>query len=98
MTKTQLIDELHVRLDEKYGYSKGVIRAVLEQLPDVVMTGLHEDGEVVLPGIGKLKIARRAARTGRNPRTGETIEIPARPAAKFVPAKPFKTAIEEECA
>lgn len=45
------------------------------------------DAEVVLPGLGKLKTTTRAARTGRNPKTGEPVEIPERIAVKFAAGK-----------
>ena len=45
------------------------------------------DAEVVLPGLGKLKATTRAARTGRNPQTGEPVEIPERMAVKFAAGK-----------
>ncbi|WP_237755347.1 MULTISPECIES: HU family DNA-binding protein, partial [Pseudomonas] len=45
------------------------------------------------PGIGKLKVSERPARTGRNPQTGKAIEIAAKRVAKFVPAKALTDAI-----
>ncbi len=45
------------------------------------------DAEAVLPGLGKLKATTRAARTGRNPQTGEPVEIPERTAVKFAVGK-----------
>ena len=45
------------------------------------------DAEAVLPGLGKLKATTRAARTGRNPQTGEPVEIPERMAVKFAAGK-----------
>ena len=45
------------------------------------------DAEAVLPGLGKLKATTRAARTGRNPKTGEPVEIPERMAVKFSAGK-----------
>ena len=45
------------------------------------------DAEAVLPGLGKLKATTRAARTGRNPQTGEPVEIPERMAVKFSAGK-----------
>ncbi|RPI50923.1 MAG: HU family DNA-binding protein [Chloroflexi bacterium] len=47
----------------------------------------------VLPGIGRSVLAKRKARTGRNPVTGETIKIPAKTVVKIRPAKAFKEAI-----
>jgi DNA-binding protein HU-beta len=45
-------------------------------------------------GLGTLKVVQRAARNGRNPRTGEPVKIPAKRAAKFVPGKVLKDALK----
>ncbi|RMM77759.1 hypothetical protein ALQ75_200034 [Pseudomonas savastanoi pv. glycinea] len=62
-------------------------RKALEQLGQIVADQLESGAEITLPGIGKLKVAERPARTGRNPSTGAAIEIAAKKAIKFVPAK-----------
>ena len=51
------------------------------------------DAEAVLPGLGKLKATTRAARTGRNPQTGEPVEIPERMAVKFSASKALEDTI-----
>ena len=56
---------------------------VIDAVIDAITVGLLEDGEVTLRGFGSLKIVEAAARTGRNIKTGETIEIPARSRVKF---------------
>lgn len=66
---------------------------VLRGLADAAMAELHDGGEVTLIGIGKLKASTRVARTGRNPKTGESIEIPAKNTVKFSPAKTMTDAI-----
>ena len=53
----------------------------------------REKGEVPLPGLGKLKTEARAARTGRNPQTGEEIQIAAKTVVKFSAAKVLKDAL-----
>ncbi len=60
---------------------------MLDQLSQVVNDALDNDGEITLPGVGKLKVAERPARTGRNPQTGAAIEIAAKKVIKLVPAK-----------
>ena len=50
-------------------------------------------GQFVVPGLGKAVKANRKARTGRNPRTGEAIQIPAKTVVKFRLAKAFKDAV-----
>lgn len=62
----------------------------LSGLGEAVRAALAKGERVVLPGIGTLCCAQRKARTGRNPRTGEEIDIPARKAVKFSPAAVVK--------
>lgn len=64
-------------------------QATIEALMAVFKTTLQSGEEVTLPGIGKLKVAVRPARTGRNPKTGESIAIPAKRVVKFTPASEF---------
>mgnify|MGYP003488189940 CR=1 FL=1 len=80
-------DQLITDIAEATDLSKASVRAVLEQLSEIVSDALENQDEVTLPGIGKLKVNARPARTGRNPQTGKAIEIAARNAVKFVPAK-----------
>ncbi len=86
MNKAQLIDAIHDRVNAH----RSDIAAVLDAQADVIAGHLQAGGagaQATLPGLGKLKAATRAARTGRNPQTGQTVEIPARTAVKFVPGK-----------
>lgn len=74
------------------------IEAVLEAAGSVIAQHFAAadagvDAEVVLPGLGKLKATTRAARTGRNPATGEPIEIPERMAVKFSASKALEDTI-----
>ena len=62
----------------------------LSALGEAVRAALAKGEKVVLPGIGTLCCAQRRARTGRNPRTGEEIHIPAKTAVKFSPATAMK--------
>ena len=63
------------------------VEAVLKMLGAVAARELAAGGEVPLPGLGKLKTKDRAARMGRNPRTGEAVTIPARRVVVFAPSK-----------
>ena len=83
ITKDQLISDLAEATD----LQKSDVRALLDQLGDIVADALENDGEINLPGIGKLKVSERPARTGRNPATGKAIQIAAKKAIKLVPAK-----------
>lgn len=66
----------------------------LERFGDIAAAELLGGGEIPLPGVGKLVIKKRAARKGRNPRTGKEITIPASKVAKFTPGKGLKDAIK----
>ncbi|MBB4864450.1 DNA-binding protein HU-beta [Pseudomonas nitritireducens] len=83
MTKDQLVRDIAESLD----LTQAAVRGVFEQLAQIAQDSLENDGELTLPGIGKLKVSERAARTGRNPQTGKTIEIAAKKAVRLVPAK-----------
>ncbi|PTU73553.1 HU family DNA-binding protein [Pseudomonas mangrovi] len=83
MTKDQLISDIADAVD----LPKAKVRAVLDQLSEVVADTLENGSELTLPGIGKLKVGDRPARTGRNPQTGKSIQIAAKKVVKFVPAK-----------
>ncbi len=89
MSKDQLITDIAEATDA----SKATVRAVLEQLSEIVSDALENYDEITLPGIGKLKVADRPARTGRNPQTGKAIEIAAKKVIKYVPAKALNDAI-----
>lgn len=89
ITKDQLISDLSEAID----LQKSDVRALLEQLGEIVADALENDGEISLPGIGKLKVNERPARTGRNPQTGKAIEIAAKKVVKYVPAKALTDAI-----
>lgn len=88
MNKSQLIDAIA----HDTGLPKNAIETVLESAGRVIAqhfaaTDAGVDAEAVLPGLGKLKATTRAARTGRNPQTGEPVEIPERMAVKFAAGK-----------
>lgn len=68
--------------------------AALDSLCEVAVAELLGGGEVPLPGLGKLKLRKTAARKGRNPRTGETLDIPAGKKVLFVPGKDLKDALK----
>jgi DNA-binding protein HU-beta len=74
---------------------KTTARNALDQLGQIVADQLESGSEITLPGIGKLKITERPARTGRNPSTGAAIEIAAKKVVKFVPAKVLTDSINK---
>jgi DNA-binding protein HU-beta len=61
---------------------------------DVITKTLKKKGKVTLVGFGTFSVSKRAARKGRNPRTGKEIKIPAKNVPKFSPGKELKTAVK----
>lgn len=66
------------------------VESVLKELQNVIVSQMKEGSEVRLLGFGTFKTVQREAREARNPRTGEKLEIPARPIVRFVPGKRLK--------
>ncbi|AVB23387.1 MULTISPECIES: HU family DNA-binding protein [Pseudomonas syringae group] len=89
LTKDQFIAVIAEAIDAP----KNTTGKALEQLGQIVADQLGNGAEITLPGIGKLKVAERPARTGRHPSTGAAIEIAAKKVIKFVPAKVLNDAI-----
>ena len=70
------------------------VNEVIKAFEEAIMRSLSQGGEVRIAGFGTFKTSARSARTSRNPRTGEPVEVPARTAARFIPGKGLKTAAE----
>ena len=79
MNKTELINEVSKRTEVPKATVKKVVDATFNVIADV----LNWDGKVQLVGLGSFYVTTRKARKGRNPRTGEVIEIPARKVVRF---------------
>lgn len=90
MTKKDLI----TTISDKTSLPKTNVQAVLMGIEAVLLDQLNESGELTLPGIGKFHVADRAARTGRNPRTGEPVEIEAKRVVKFTASKSLKESLD----
>lgn len=85
--------ELILKTAQVSGISKKDVEHVLKTAGDVIGAALVEEGEAILPGLGKLITEQKAERTGRNPATGAAMTIPARKAVKFKVAKALKDAV-----
>src|SRR4030088_1986669 len=68
---------------EKHGMKRGQVKEFFDELYNLASSEVKSNGEFVLPGFGKLVRSERKAREGRNPATGETIQIPAKTTLKF---------------
>lgn len=83
MTKSELIGQIA----ENAGISKSDADKAYDAIISAIKSGLKQDGNVPLTGLGTFKVTHRAARMGRNPSTGETIQIAAKNVLKFKASK-----------
>jgi DNA-binding protein HU-beta len=90
MTRTELIEAMA----ERASMDRKDVKQFLEELTGLVEREIRQGGEVPLKGLGKFKVQRRQARTGRNPLTGQEIQIPAKTVVKFTVAKSLKDLIK----
>ena len=89
MTKQDLIDVV----SEKAGLTKKDTAAVVDTILDTVVDSLKRGEKVSLVGFGTFEAKTRKAREGRNPATGETIQIPARVVPSFKAGRALKDAL-----
>jgi len=85
--------ELIAAVAEKSGASKKVAADVINAALAVTEGAVKKGDSVVITGFGSLKVATRGARTGRNPKTGESIKIPAKKVVKFKAGKALAEAV-----
>ena len=89
MTKPEIIN----RIAEKTGISKKDAAAALAAFTSTITEALQAGEKVAIPSLGTFEVRERAARTGKNPRTGETVEIAAKKLPAFKAAKALKDAV-----
>ena len=89
MNKQELIDNIAASAD----ITKAAAARALDSVIDSVTNSLKKDDSVVLVGFGTFSVRSRAARTGRNPQTGEEIQIKAAKVPAFKAGKALKDAV-----
>ncbi|SDY82432.1 DNA-binding protein HU-beta [Collimonas sp. OK607] len=92
MNKTELIDAIATDCE----ISKAAAQRALESVVDNVIKAVTKGNTVQLIGFGSFSSGKRAARVGRNPRTGEAIKIAAAKTVKFTAGKAFKDAVNKK--
>lgn len=92
MNKTELIDIIVKEND----ISKAAAGRILSTVLETIVKTVAKKQDVQLLGFGTFKASKRAARTGKNPRTGEAIKIAAATVPKFTPGASFKTAVNSK--
>ena len=90
MNKSDLIEHIAKQAD----ISKAAATRALDAIVGGVKTTLKKCGSVTIVGFGTFAVTKRAARTGRNPRTGAAIKIKAAKVPKFKPGKALKDALK----
>jgi DNA-binding protein HU-beta len=90
MNKQELIS----KIAEKASISKKDAAAALTALTATITEELKSGEKVAIPSLGTFEVRERAARTGKNPRTGEAVEIAAKKLPAFKAAKALKDAVE----
>jgi len=90
MTKAELV----AKMAEKAGLTKADAERALTEFLKAVQETLVKEKKMTLTGFGTFVVEERQARTGRNPRTGEELKIPACKVVKFRPGKDLKDAIK----
>ncbi|MBQ4566577.1 MAG: HU family DNA-binding protein [Desulfovibrio sp.] len=86
MTKADLVDKIAAKANVTKAAAERSLNVFLASLEE----GLIRDGKITLSGFGTFAVESRKARQGRNPRTGETLTIPACKMVKFRPGKTLK--------
>ena len=90
MTQSEVIKHFADKFDLKQAQA----REFFDELANLASSEVRSNGEFVLPGFGKLVRSERKAREGRNPATGDTIQIPAKTTLKFRIGKPLKDTLD----
>ena len=90
MNKTELVAAVATKADLSKKDAEAAVKAVL----DAVTEALADGDKVALVGFGTFEVKERVARTGKNPRTGEAIEIPASKVPSFKAGAALKNAVK----
>ncbi len=89
ITKAQIV----AHFAKKFDLSKKVANEIIDEMASLAISETKRAGSFTFPGIGKLVLSKRKARVGRNPATGEPINIPAKTVVKMRIAKACRDAI-----
>jgi DNA-binding protein HU-beta len=91
MTKAELVEKVYAKAGMP---TKAKAELVLDAIIEALREGIATKGSVTFTGFGSFKVTQRAARKGRNPRTGKEIKIPACKVVKFTPGKKLKESVK----
>lgn len=89
MTQSEVVNHFATKFDMK----RAQVKEFIDEMAELAVREIKSSGEFTLPGFGKLVKSERKAREGRNPSTGETIQIPAKTTLKFRVGKAMKDTV-----
>ncbi len=92
MTKADLIENVYL----KTGFSKKESAEIVEMVFDIMKANLEDGEKIKIAGFGNFVVKEKATRRGRNPQTGDEIEISSRKILTFKPSQVLKAAINDE--
>ena len=92
MTKVDIIESIY----EKVGFSKKEVAKIVESVFDIMKETLRQEDKIKISGFGNFVVRNKRSRRGRNPQTGNDIEIGARRILTFKPSQVLKASINHE--
>jgi integration host factor subunit alpha len=92
MTKVDIVEEIY----EKVGFSKKEVAEIVEYIFDIIKDTLVKEEKIKISGFGNFVARKKRSRRGRNPQTGDDIEITARRILTFKPSQVLKAALNSK--
>lgn len=92
MTKVDIVEAIY----EKVGFAKKEVAKIVESIFDIVKESLQQEDKIKISGFGNFVVRKKRARRGRNPQTGNDIEISSRRILTFKPSQVLKAALNRK--
>lgn len=89
MTKVDIVETIY----EKVGFSKKEVAKIVETVFDIIKENLRKEDKIKISGFGNFVIRKKRSRRGRNPQTGDDIEISSRRILTFKPSQVLRAAL-----
>ncbi len=86
-------DELVAKVAEQSSLKKADVQKTLDSMIETIIATIKAGEKVNITNLGIFKVKDKKARVARNPKTGESIQVPAKKAPKFIPSKNLKEAV-----
>jgi integration host factor subunit alpha len=92
MTKVDIVEAIY----EKVGFSKKEVAKIVETIFDLIKENLEKEDKIKISGFGNFVVRKKRARRGRNPQTGDDIEISSRRILTFKPSQVLRGALNRQ--